>query len=274
MDKYPQLPLELVSEIFAIAASDHRAAAATLCLVSRWVQELVEPTLYRVRVLKNATQDVPRDHLHSPKSLVFLRSLGILHSLTVMNSLANSPLPNVRNFATDSTVYIRGVVGDDVEEFHLLTRHSFGRILFPRLKRLHYGGMRIRDRFFTLTHPIEDIINHQELTHIAFSAPDDPSSYSLVPTAKQVLIQHQPLQVFYIRLLNSSLPGFLRDGADYESMEVRLGSIRDPRLVVERVNIDASPEALLDNWEQNALNGQSLWDWAQIQVDERKELIH
>jgi len=271
MDEHPQLPLELVIMIFEVAARDHRATAATLCLVSRWVQELVEPILYRVRVLKILTPEETHKYLYSPKSLAFLRCLGILHGPIVMdaNPIAHSPLPGVQNFATDSTFYTTDLVITDVEEFHILNSYPSGRILFPRLKRLHYscthipqlGGPRC---------PVREIISHRELTHLAFSVMEDLRVLLLIATVKEVLTEQKQLEVLYIRLLRSTSL-VLRGASDYKLIEVELASIGDPRLVVRRVDIDPGAGVLLDEWEQIALKGESLWDWAQIQVDERKE---
>ncbi|KAF8512880.1 hypothetical protein BU17DRAFT_69067 [Hysterangium stoloniferum] len=244
MDKYPQLPLELVIMIFEIAARDHRATGTTLCLVSRWVQELWNQ--------------------------YYIGCLGILYGSMVIdtNRIAHPPLPSVQNFATDSTFYTMDLVATDVEEFHLLDDHPFGRILFPRLKRLHYSGEYVPQ--LGPTCPVQQIISHKELTHVAFSAPEDMSD--LIPIVKEILKEHKPLEVLYIRLLRSTSL-VLRGGPDRESMEVRLRSIGDPRLVVRRVGIYFSAETLLDEWERMALSGESFWDGAQNQLDGRKESV-
>jgi hypothetical protein len=63
-----------------------------------------------------------------------------------------------------------------------------------------------------------------------------------------------------------------RGDVKYESIEGQFASIGDPHLVVKRVSVSGHERGLLEEWERNALNGESIWDLAEAELIERLSL--
>ena len=261
------LPTELVILVISFAATAHRSTAARLCLVSKWVRAIVEPILYRVLTLTSATSADTQRWLHSTKFHVHIQCFGVTYTPTMFIRREDPEVQpiSVRNFATDCAFYDDHVFTSDVEELHLLARRTPGW-MFPQLKRLHFSPRQLIPVYRDILFPVQDILRHPQLTHIAFSVSEDtPGMNSHVLAVIRLLKEHKPLLLLYVRLFrSSSVVG--RGAVDSESIDVQFASIGDPRLVVRRVNIDAHTGSLLSEWEHNSLCGESIWDEAQAHL--------
>ncbi|KIJ48638.1 hypothetical protein M422DRAFT_247493 [Sphaerobolus stellatus SS14] len=115
---------------------------------------------------------------------------------------------------------------------------------------------------------MSSILQLNNLTHIALSIRKDPN-LSLVVQIVKALLKHESLLIILVRLLRSTSLVLLSGAAEYESIEGRLASIKDNRLFVQRVDVDADPASLLDEWERNARAGNSIWDGVKERMDEK-----
>ena len=268
-DNQLALPVELLVGIFTEVAGDLNEAA-NLCRVSTWVQDVVEPILYRVLALKSTSKREMQRHMEDPKVRKHLRALGIVHA--PINAITSPlfPLRNIRNFATNGFYNMDLINSSRLEEFHLLTNGPLGQGGLPKLKKFHISGYRVNQLLVSHSFPIDGILRHINLTHIAFSVPEDPNLPGIFPAINRLLKGHKSLSILLVRLLRSTSLVLRGTGAaEYESAERRLASIGDPRLFVERVDVSTEPEELLNEWESNARSGRSIWDRAESQLAER-----
>ena len=260
------LPTELVILVISFAATAHRSTAARLCLVSKWVRDIVEPILYRVLVLTSTTSADTQRWLHSTKFHVHIQCFGVVFGPIIVAQPEDPKVQpvSVRNFATDCAFYDDLVVTSDVEELHLLARRTPGW-MFPQLKRLHFSTRQLIPIYRDIPFPVQDILRHPQLTHIAFSVSEEPRMSSLMLAVMRLLKEHKPLLLLYVRLLPSPTV-VIRGAVDSESIDGQFASIGDPRLAMRRVNIDSHADSLISEWEHNSLCGESIWDEAQAHL--------
>ncbi|GJJ13187.1 hypothetical protein Clacol_007438 [Clathrus columnatus] len=270
MTTLPRFPTEILIIIISYAATGDTDLASRLCQVSRWVRDIVQPILYKVVTLNHTSLSETKKRLQCSHVRNFIRDFG-LAGVHGMPDLENYPLQTVRNFATDSIYNLKLVMTENIEELHFLNvvaHRPLVGVTFPRLRRLHYYGRRgplllLGSAAISVSRILQDTI----LTHLAISVPDERGMFNLISDINTILKTHRMLQLLYVRILHST--ALVLHGADYESLEGQLAAIGDPRLVVRRIDMIASAEVLLSEWERNARLGGGIWNWAEGQLEQR-----
>jgi hypothetical protein len=259
-----RLPTELVIIILSAAATRHRATAARLCLVAKWVRDLIEPILYRVLALRDTSTEEILGRLYSSQVRALTRCFGAITAPRGDQSFedqhARISLPGIRNLGIDNPSF------DDffqpgLEELHVFPP-SVWRLVwtFPGLQRLHFCHWQ-----WFIPSVADNILNHPRLTHVAFSVREEPHMSDLELGVDRLLKKHRPLVLLLVRLL----PGtkvVQRGAVESEPLEMQLGSLKDRRLVLQRINLFGKL-AMIDEWERDALNGESIWDKAQASLN-------
>ncbi|KIJ54249.1 hypothetical protein M422DRAFT_775407 [Sphaerobolus stellatus SS14] len=267
------LPVELLIHIFLYVTTDP-ADAARLCRVSKWVHDVVEPVLYRVTALKRPSLIDIQRRVANSTSRKHIRALGIVYGPLEIDrgAIDGPPLNNIRSCATDGTNYKELLNTSELEELHVfMTNFHSARGHIHRLKKLQlcYLLHALNRAQGPSPQAISSVLELKSLTHVAFSIREDAKLSGIVRAVKMIL-EHKGLLIMLVRLFRSTSLVLLGGAAEYESVEGRLASIKDPRLFIQRVDVDADPEALLDEWERNARAGKSIWDLAEEKLAGRR----
>jgi hypothetical protein len=181
-----------------------------------------------------ATADAHK-RLYSTKFHAFVKGFGVVTGAVTVVQLSDTEQQpvSVRNFAIDSAFHDDGVVGSTVEELHILSRAVF-LLEFYRLKRLHIHWRNTVSSDF----PVEHILKHSQLTHIAISVPH----WGFATIAHPI--------VGRTKTTTSLPPSYPPTDMGSSPTSEQLPAITDTRFVMGRVSID-NVLSFLNEWEHN-----------------------
>lgn len=270
------LPLELLQDIFELAACSDVSAACRLSLVCRTSNRWTEPLLYRTVILEssralkaflNAISNKPAGfvparvkHLgiFTPGPLTAIQT--VLQLCAGVTSLACAvPLPHTLQLPRTSE---NALV---TREQHLLGRQDWdASVLDPSVTHLR---VHLTKSDFT-PERLAQLQRLSSLTHIAIICRQSPDAFNEIFPVLQDILDHVPsLAVLLVQVM-----GRPKRGSQCLVKELNaLASDKEPRLVAEN-----APFSVVRQWEDAARGTGGIWADADVEVGKRtsQALLH
>ncbi|KII92593.1 hypothetical protein PLICRDRAFT_477841 [Plicaturopsis crispa FD-325 SS-3] len=258
---FAQLPIEIMRDVFELAAWTSTPAALRLSLVSTWVKRWAAPSLYHTVILRTShaldSFLLALQHTDNPSQLV--RYIGIF---------ALGPLRSIDRVLAACSGVESVACGFTMSRMHPI--FSLRTVL--RSQEQHFLGLSCRDGLdLRIVDPsvrrlrvcVADALDYSsilaalpELTHFAVWCRRKLLFY-ILETLQAMLKSHDlsHLQVLVVQVCGASKIVESEDWSPIPS---------DPRLVVE-----SAPSSATVEWENAAKRGETVWDAAERVVAKR-----
>ncbi|KAI0316025.1 hypothetical protein OF83DRAFT_1061007 [Amylostereum chailletii] len=268
---FSQLPVELVRDVFELAAHTHRPTACALSLVCSHSRAWIEPVLYRTVVLESARA------LRAFSSTLALKpaSFDRIHHLGIV---APGPFPSIHDvlsacagvsslacgfsLASYAKQYPTSTPAFAAREQHLLGQScrdgwddAFLSAPATHL-RIHLGPDNWDELSSARLRPLSHLTHLAVIFPVTAHAPPPESIYSMLLT----LLDDLPLHVLLVQAL-----GGARAAPLIEHLEREAQDRGEPRLVAE-----GAPLSAVRQWEDASRGGLGVWERADERVASRR----
>ncbi|KAI0058086.1 hypothetical protein BV25DRAFT_1830442 [Artomyces pyxidatus] len=270
----PRCPVEIVREIFEIAAQTDLHTSCSLSLVCSASRAWTEPILYETVILESARA------LRAFALAIATKPAGfVARRVRHLGIFAPGPFPAIHRVLAACAGVTSFACGFSLPHY-IKQYHGAAPGLLPREQ--HLLGLSCRDGWDPsvlgrgLTHlrmhlnpsswdptRLADLAQFQALTHLAIVYRQSDGLHALLPMLRSVLGAVPGLQLLLVQVLGARLPSGSTTLVD-DLNQLASHELHDLRLVAE-----AAPFSTSRQWESASRGGVSIWSEAERQVHAR-----